>query len=99
MTIVGVAVAALMVCPYSAQSAVPVYAGHLGIGGTAVGSAMPDSGPFGTPELWEFWTLSVPFASEPVPFSTPITVTVRRLNPNLDPVVGVWFGQEADTAS
>jgi hypothetical protein len=64
-----------------------------------MGMVAPDSGPFGTPELWDFWTVTVPFASEPVPFSAPITVTVRRLVPELDPIVGVWFGEESDVAN
>ncbi|MGH8639424.1 MAG: PEP-CTERM sorting domain-containing protein [Burkholderiales bacterium] len=98
-TLIGAAVAALMAVSLPAQSAAPVYAGHLGAGGTAAGMVSPDSGPFGTPHLWDFWTLTVPFASDPVPFSAPVTVTVRRLDANLDPVIGIWFGEESDVGN
>jgi hypothetical protein len=98
-TLIGAAVAALMALSQPAHSAAPVYEGHLGAGGVANGMVSPDSGPFGTPQLWDFWTLTVPFASDPVPFSAPVTVTVRRLDANLDPVIGVWFGEEADVGN
>ena len=73
--------------------AIPVsYAGDLGAGGSAAGVAAPDSGPFGTPELWDFWTVSAPFGAK-------VAITVRRLAADLDPVFAVWLGQEADTAA
>ncbi len=78
-----------------AQSAhaIPVsYAGDLGSGGSATDAAAPDSGPFGTPELWDFWTVSAPFGAR-------VTVSVRRLVANFDPVFGVWFGEETDTGN
>ena len=79
----------------AAQSAhaIPVgYTGVLASGGSATDTAQPDSGPFGTPELWDFWTVSAPLGAR-------VTISVRRLAADLDPVLGVWFGQEADTGN
>lgn len=95
----GAAMAALLAISQSAHSEMPAYAGHLDFGGIGTGAVTADSGPFGTPELWSFWTLNVPFTSESVPFSAPVTITVRRLVADLDPVIGVWLGQESDTAN
>jgi len=79
----------------AAQSvhAIPLsYTGDLGTGRSATDAAAPDSGPFGTPEVWDFWTVSAPLGAK-------VTISVQRLVADLDPVFGVWFGQETNTAS
>jgi len=98
-TLIFAAAAALLAASPGAYSAAPAYEGHLGTGGSGLGRVSPDSGPFGDAAQWDFWTLTVPFTSNPVPFSAPVTVTVRRLSADLDPVIGVWFGEELDTAN
>ncbi|HKY01619.1 MAG TPA: hypothetical protein VJM53_03625, partial [Burkholderiales bacterium] len=71
--------------------AVPVsYQGSLTGGGVGFGNATADSGPFGDASGWQFWSFDAVFGQK-------IDIKVSRLIGVLDPVLGVWFGAEADT--
>jgi hypothetical protein len=80
----------LLVC--GAAQAVPVVtAGHLGQGGSAIGSVDADTGPWTSADGWQFWTFEADLGDH-------VVVTVEHLSPDLDPVFGVWFGTESDTS-
>lgn len=77
----------------AAAHAAPIsYAGHLGLGGSAIGSVDADTGPWTDGSGWQFWTFNANLFDQ-------VTITVERLSADLDPVFGVWFGQEADTSA
>ncbi|MCH2242565.1 MAG: hypothetical protein MK041_11705, partial [Aquabacterium sp.] len=74
-------------------SAAPItYAGHLAGGVTSIGSVDADTGPWDGAAGWQFWTFDAKLFDQ-------VSITVERLDGALDPVIGVWFGQEADTAA
>lgn len=74
-------------------SAAPLsYAGHLLNGVPVTGTVAADTGPWSGAAGWQFWTFDAQL------FDT-VTLTVERLDGALDPVIGVWFGQEADTSA
>jgi hypothetical protein len=76
----------------AAQAAPPLIAGSLGAGGTVAGSAAPSSGPYGPAANWQFWTFEAVA-------NLNVTVTVLRQAAALDPVFGVWYGVDTDTAN
>jgi hypothetical protein len=88
-----VAACALSCALLAPAHAVPVtHAGHLGGSSSVIGSAGPGSGPYDAADSWQFWTFDAIV-------NVDVTIMVERLAAGIDPVFGVWFGQEADTAS
>lgn len=84
------ALAATLIAATPAQ-AVPVsYVGSLAPSGSVTDFATPDSGPFADASGWRFWTFNATFGQS-------VSIVVQRLVAALDPVIGVWFGQETDT--
>lgn len=87
------AVAAAGALAATSASAAPLtYAGHLANGVTAIGSVDADTGPWDGAAGWQFWTFDAKLFDQ-------VTITVERLDGALDPVIGVWFGQETDTSA
>jgi hypothetical protein len=76
-------------CLGNAYAAPVSYQGSLN-GGIGFGNASADSAPFGDASSWQFWSFDAVFGQK-------IDITVSRLIGVLDPVLGVWFGTEADT--
>lgn len=87
------AIAAAGALSANGASAAPIpYAGHLANGVTAIGSVAADTGPWGGAAGWQFWTFDANLFDQ-------VSITVERLDGALDPVIGVWFGQEADASA
>lgn len=87
------AIAAAGALSATGASAAPItYAGHLASGVTSIGAVDADTGPWGGAAGWQFWTFDAKLFDQ-------VTITVERLDGALDPVIGVWFGQEADSAA
>ena len=83
--------AAILLGTVSTAQAVPVVSnGDLTNGVLQSGAMAVDSLLF--PAIWDFWTFNANAGDN-------ITVTGRRIptGSNNDPVIGVWFGIEADT--
>ncbi|MBA2721564.1 MAG: PEP-CTERM sorting domain-containing protein [Methylibium sp.] len=74
------------------QAAPISFAGTLAAGSIESGSVLAESGPFGNGDNWSFWQFSVPFLE-------PVSITVTPLSAGFDPIVGVWYGIESDTAN
>ncbi len=89
-----IAAACALACALLAPThAAPLtYAGHLAGPSSVIGTAAPDSGPYGSADSWQFWTFDAIV-------NVDVTIMVERLASGLDPVFGVWFGQESDTTS
>lgn len=88
MSIRSAAAAALILASAAAQAAAPQYAGTFATGSTT-GTVLADSGPWGTPAAWSLWTFNAPWAAD-------VTITVAPEGSELDAVIAVFYGTEAD---
>jgi hypothetical protein len=84
--------AGLLTAGTAARAAPIVFDGSLGAGSTHLGSVQAESGPFGDGVNWSFWQFSAPFLEN-------VSITITPLSAGFDPIVGVWFGLESDTAN
>lgn len=84
------AAAVLGLAAVAAQAAAPQYAGNLASGDFA-GTVTADSGPWTTPDAWSLWTFTADWAAE-------VSISVSPLVSELDPVIAVFYGTEADTS-
>lgn len=80
--------ASLLLCGAAAQAQAPQYAGSFATG-SATGTVMADSGPWGTPQAWSLWTFHAPWAAD-------VSITVTPSAPELDAVIAVFYGTETD---
>lgn len=58
--------------------------------GSFSGTVEAESGPFGTPEKWTYYSFGLGFLKE-------ATVTVTPVSPDLDVVIALFYGKEADS--
>ena len=73
----------------SAQAAAPAYPPLSS--GSFLGTVQAESGPWGTANLWSFWSFEVPFFGE-------ATITVTPNESEIDIVMAVWYGLESDVS-
>ncbi|MFN0184152.1 MAG: PEP-CTERM sorting domain-containing protein [Aquabacterium sp.] len=76
-------------CAGTALGAPIVYTGAL-VPGLQHSAVQAESGPWGTPERWDFWTFSVDFQST-------ASLLVSPLSRDHDVYIAVWYGTEVDT--